>query len=755
MGIPRLFRCASAGLAFTLGAGVGLAQTPIMSASPTTTYGFYGPSGYSASAVNATGPGFTRAIRVTCGASATNIWDSQLYWFNTAPVTAGDLVQVSFYVRKRSALDGTPVRGEIALERAGSPYTKSMSGEFPADSMAWRRYSYVTRAAETYAADDWAFRFQLGRGPQSIEIGGLSAWNWGANVLPQQVEQAYYYPGMDLNATWRAEAESRIEAYRKGNLRVRVEDVDGREIPGARVEVRMTRPEFKWGSAVVGSRLAATNTENLTYQAKVRELFTTTVLENDLKWPFVETWAETSARQGMAWLRANNLPVRGHNLIWPSWRHMPGDTQALSAANLRTRIDNHFSQILNEFRGQLYDWDVLNEPYDNHDVQGRIPGVTGVSSFNGVLGNAEAVRWFQNARALDPTAKLYLNDYNLIENDDPNHRAYTRAFLQYLLNQGAPVDGMGFQSHFGSNIPGIQPILDNLASFSEFPVEMAVTEYDLPTLNETLQADFLRDYMTIIFSQPKFNQFLLWGFWEKAHWIATAAMLRADFSEKPAAAVWRDYVFNRWWTSATLATGLNGEATLRGFKGAHRLTAGAYGQTSAVDSVIEAADRSVTVRLSARVPRLVGRLNRTGWVGSALSGQSVVVELRAPGSTAPRYALTSPLASDGSYRIYLPADVAPGTVDVSVKWGPYLRRTIMGVALPTSGSNSLNFSLIPGDVDGDNAITVFDYDLLSAAFDASDGSPNWNALADLDGDGGVTVFDYDLLSQNFDLNGDA
>ena len=76
------------------------------------------------------------------------------------------------------------------------------------------------------------------------------------------------------------------------------------------------------------------------------------------------------------------------------------------------------------------------------------------------------------------------------------------------------------------------------------------------------------------------------------------------------------------------------------------------------------------------------------------------------------------------------------------------------INISESGAAGLAYALINGDADGDNAITVFDYDLLSTAFDTTAGDPNWNELADFDGDGSVTVFDYDILSDNFDLAGD-
>lgn len=58
-----------------------------------------------------------------------------------------------------------------------------------------------------------------------------------------------------------------------------------------------------------------------------------------------------------------------------------------------------------------------------------------------------------------------------------------------------------------------------------------------------------------------------------------------------------------------------------------------------------------------------------------------------------------------------------------------------------------------GDVDRDNAITIFDYIELSAAFDSTPGHPAWNENADLDEDGDVSIFDYVILSLNFDKQG--
>jgi len=80
------------------------------------------------------------------------------------------------------------------------------------------------------------------------------------------------------------------------------------------------------------------------------------------------------------------------------------------------------------------------------------------------------------------------------------------------------------------------------------------------------------------------------------------------------------------------------------------------------------------------------------------------------------------------------------------------------------GPAGLRVTLVNGDIDRDDSVTVFDYDRLSANFDRTSADADWtvedaNGIAprdtDLDGDGAVTVFDYDILSQNFDRTGEA
>ncbi len=118
------------------------------------------------------------------------------------------------------------------------------------------------------------------------------------------------------------------------------------------------------------------------------------------------------------------------------------------------------------------------------------------------------------------------------------------------------------------------------------------------------------------------------------------------------------------------------------------------------------------------------------------------------------------LRADGSFTLNEPT---LGTRDYRIRTRHFLQRKISGVTLSAGGSASLNFTLLGGDIDRDNAITVFDYIILSQYFERTSADANWNTVganghrpssADLDFDGEVSIFDYIILSGNFDMQGD-
>ncbi|MCS6830330.1 MAG: hypothetical protein NZ749_06760, partial [bacterium] len=82
-------------------------------------------------------------------------------------------------------------------------------------------------------------------------------------------------------------------------------------------------------------------------------------------------------------------------------------------------------------------------------------------------------------------------------------------------------------------------------------------------------------------------------------------------------------------------------------------------------------------------------------------------------------------------------------------------RRVVSVAVVSSDVTHVDVSLVNGDIDGDNEVSLADFGALVVAFGSMLGDEGrWNEDADLDGDGEVSFSDIDILVRNFGEIGD-
>lgn len=91
----------------------------------------------------------------------------------------------------------------------------------------------------------------------------------------------------------------------------------------------------------------------------------------------------------------------------------------------------------------------------------------------------------------------------------------------------------------------------------------------------------------------------------------------------------------------------------------------------------------------------------------------------------------------------------------NVTWGKY-RLSAQTPNLPYETDLSDNTIVngivkvkIPGDINGDDTVDIYDALLAAAAFASALGDPNWNPAADLNGDGIVDIYDVITLAAYF------
>jgi len=149
-----------------------------------------------------------------------------------------------------------------------------------------------------------------------------------------------------------------------------------------------------------------------------------------------------------------------------------------------------------------------------------------------------------------------------------------KEFLDELHNSDAKFDGIGFQGHIGSNptsILKVEAVFDDF--YERYGVRQSVTEYDISDLIEPeIAANYLADFMTMTFSHPSMDAFLMWGFWDGNHWKQNAPMFDINWNLKPSGQAFIDKVFGEWWTEEEIKSDNEGMGTIRAFKGKHRVT---------------------------------------------------------------------------------------------------------------------------------------------------------------------------------------
>lgn len=205
-------------------------------------------------------------------------------------------------------------------------------------------------------------------------------------------------------------------------------------------------------------------------QTWFKERYNAAVFEDELKWYSTENQQGvvnyTIPDQMLEFVRKNQIITRGHNIFWEDPRYIPSWVRNLTGPDLKSAVTSRIQSLMNKYKNEFIHWDVDNEMlhYDFYEQR---------------LGINTSLEFFQTAQQLDPLAKLFMNDYNVVETCyDMNSTvdAYISK-LRDLKQGGIFMDGIGLEGHFTvPNPPLIRAVLDKLATL-KLPIWL--TEVDI------------------------------------------------------------------------------------------------------------------------------------------------------------------------------------------------------------------------------------------------------------------------------------
>jgi len=243
-------------------------------------------------------------------------------------------------------------------------------------------------------------------------------------------------------------------------------------------------PYFKMGTIAFAAGITGVHAE------LVAKHFNSFTSENDMKWqptePALGTYTFTNADAQVGFAQANNIMVRGHNLVWHQqlppyvFEDAKGNPLTPSQAShdlvLQHEVE-HITGVLNHFApnvGAFYAWDVVNEAIDPSR-----PDCLRVSPWSQLTGTDFIDTAFLTARQLlPPSVKLYYNDYSTT---DAGKLACIIQVVAGMRSRGVPIDGIGHQMHINLNYPGTAALTNAITQIANtFPgIDQQVTEMDL------------------------------------------------------------------------------------------------------------------------------------------------------------------------------------------------------------------------------------------------------------------------------------
>jgi endo-1,4-beta-xylanase len=424
---------------------------------------------------------------------------------------------------------------------------------------------------------------------QSVEIGSLSLLNYRQTKTYSELPRSVvHYDGDNPEAPWRVSAAERIQKIRKGILTIKVINKQGRALQYAKVAVRMKKSAFSWGTAANSKRLLdSVSTDSKKYRDTLLRYFNKVVFENEVKWKYWDQNDHMQTIKAAKWLHQNEIATRGHVMVWPSWQHSPkwllnfkNDTAALTAA-----IVKNIREQASTMKGQFNEWDIVNEPYAHHDLLD-------------LLGRSAMADWFKEARKDLPGVRLFLNDYTMFQGSgvgSPSERFYDN--IKYLKDLAAPVDAIGEQGHIGGIPPGIPYVISRLDHFAELGLPIQISEFDITSDDDYYKARYMRDFMTAIFSHPATIGLVQWGFWEKEHWIPSAALWDKDWKLRPNGKVFTELVGHKWSTNVSGLTNKKGWFTVNAFNGSYEIKVIYKGKATIEETTLSSDGKTLVIKM--------------------------------------------------------------------------------------------------------------------------------------------------------------
>ena len=452
------------------------------------------------------------------------------------------------------------------------------------------------------------------------------------SMSADEIRDLYMQPdGDDREAIDRRIREG-IETHRKGDLRLRVVDRDGRPVKGATVSVNQTGHTFRYGANIFMLDEFDSEEKNQAYRRLFKAHFNTATV------PFF--WKDNEPEEGrlrfakgspriyrrppvdlcMEYCEENGITPKLHCLVYDEWA--PDWTRALPLPELKAKYEKRFREIAERYGHRLLEVEVINEVLRFRNWEsGKYP----------LSETPDVIEWaFDLARRYFPNTPLLINEAAMLSWAVDTEFPYYK-LIREQLDRGVPIRKIVMQNQqytgvgchtteeYDANIRGDAAVSDpnrifrGLDIMASLGLPLEIGEVTVPTFGEgedyeRLQADMLRLWYSIWFSHPAVEGIVYWnlpdGYAHAFHdnWVENrcrGGLFRHDLTPKKSADTLKKLFSEEWHTEGTSQTDEGGEVLFRGFFGDYAVQAAAGGHTVSEHlTLMRNGQREYTLRLT-------------------------------------------------------------------------------------------------------------------------------------------------------------
>lgn len=385
------------------------------------------------------------------------------------------------------------------------------------------------------------------------------------------------------------DAKRRIKQVRQTDAELLVLK-DGRPAENAGVSFRMKNHQFLFGAVCYAYGTFKTREMNELFSEEFANIFNYTMIPYHWSWyePKYHQYNEPYCSNLIKWSQSKNIKRKLHALIWheccPDWLTDDDD--------IKERYRERISHLMVNY-GDDFDFiDLANETTVNDRFDNPVSRwVKKFGPMNMLKFGTELVRSFK------PDARLIYGDWNV-------HADAYYDFLREMRENDIDIDFIGIQSH--QHVDRWSPeetmrIMDRAAEFGwpiHFPENsicsgkpIGKTNYAAGAHNQWSeseedlysQAEFARDFYTLVFSHPAVEA-LSWFDFVDHRWLgAPAGIVTDDLRIKPVYRALYDLIHHEWHSDADLVTNSDGVCRTRLFFGNYDITVDINGEKTTVN----------------------------------------------------------------------------------------------------------------------------------------------------------------------------